>query len=256
MPFPVRATALFLLAPLCALARPACAQSVQWIRATAGLEQSALNNPGESAFRYSGIGPAFALQYQRTLGDNTFDIALGGSFGTLRSKVTTATSNLTTATLRTRFVRGAPRRTGPVEWTFGADLTGHVETTQHQYAGPFGSDDVFGFLTIGAGPVVRTRYRLSHATIVNELAVPLANLVDFPYANAKMNGDQVKLSFASLDKLQAFDDAVSYRVGAPGKPSVTWTYRLSYLRYLFADARRVAHQSLSMTLDLPFKGGR
>jgi hypothetical protein len=132
----------------------------------------------------------------------------------------------------------------------GAYLGATTDVTEHQYAGRPEPSDEFGYGAIELGPAVRASFRVKHATISNDLAVPLVNVVDFPYANLKMAGS-VHLRFATLPRLIVFDDAVSYGIGDGTKRNVRWTYRLTWLRYDLADTRTFVRHSLSLVMNFP-----
>ena len=136
----------------------------------------------------------------------------------------------------------------------GAHVAAKVDVSNHRYNSTFGFTDQFGFVTSGFGALVRTTRKVGRGVISNDLAVPLASWVDFPYANIKVNGDALHLRFAGLRTLQAFDESISYWLSPSGRASVGWTYRVTYLRYHGDDVRRFARQSLMAVVRVRLNG--
>ena len=147
------------------------------------------------------------------------------------------------------YLRRVPRPFAGAAWEAGASVDLFSDIAQHHYARLAMSDE-FGYATLGASPVARGEWKVRGVSIINRLSVPLANVVLFPYANAKMAAFS-DARFASPSSVRGFDESISYRAGPPTSRSLTWTYRLSWLRYVSSDTRTFAQQSLSLQIGMP-----
>lgn len=240
--------ALALLVAFAGAAR-AGAQAHSSIRLGAGIEQSAQRNPAESPYIYSGFGWTASLGYSRVAPSSAIEVAVAGGLGSLSSDVAKGRASHGLAEINLEYVRKTGVRLANAHWMVGGSLSGVVEATRHQYP-LYAGDDDFGYFRTGFGAALRTTWQWRNASVTNDLAIPLVNLIDFPYSNAKAHGEAVRFSLAGPASLQAFDDAISYRVGAEGTRGVVWTYRVSVMRYRYDDSRRFARQSLSMAFVL------
>ncbi len=246
---------IFACAALALAAPRSPAQSVSWLWASAGVEQSAQRNSGESPYVYSGFGGTLTLGYGRDTRAASFDISAAGSLGSLTSSVTTGIADHGTGDLSLRTLHALAAHFAGASWMLGARLDGTVDATTQRYP-LYGLTDDFGYLDLGLAPAVRTIYRWKNATITNDLSVPVASFIDVPYSNSRAQGSHVTMAFASLSTLQAFDDEISYRVGPADARHMAWIYRVSLLRYALVDSRRFARQSLSLAFDVPVSRSR
>ena len=220
-----------------------------------GLAETALRNPAESPYRLAGWGPTFSLGFDRRSPASALDITLRSGFATLHSGVSGGSSRNGVAAVDIRYVRAVGQSRGSVSWWVGTQMHATADISDHQYNGSFGShNDQFGIVASGLGATVRATHKLGSGLISSDLAVPLASWVDSPYANLKMNGDALQLRFASLWRLRAFDESVSYRVARSHRASIGWTYRLSYMQYTADDVRRFARQSLTGVVTVRLSG--
>src|SRR5687767_2934738 len=78
----------YLIAPCLALLQSpvAAQQPATPLSAALGVEQSASRNPGASPYIYRGLGAAGALRFSRHSNGNEWNVEIGGSRGTLRSR--------------------------------------------------------------------------------------------------------------------------------------------------------------------------
>ena len=220
-----------------------------------GLEETALRNPAESPYRLAGWGPTFSLGVDRRSSTSALDVTLLTGHAALHSGVSGGTSRNGVAAVDIRYLRAVGQSRGRVSWWIGTQMHATADISDHQYNGSFGShNDQFGIVASGLGATVRASHKLGAGLISSDLAVPLASWVDSPYANLKMNGDALRLQFASLGRLRAFDESISYRVLRSQRASIGWTYRLSYMQYASDDVRRFARQSLSGVITIRLSG--
>ena len=220
-----------------------------------GLEETALRNPAESPYRLSGWGPTFSLGFDRRSPASELDVTLRTGFASLHSGVSGGSSQNGVGAVDIRYLRAVGQSRGRVSWWVGTQMHATADVSDHQYNGAFGShNDQFGIVASGLGVTVRATHKLGSGLISSDLAVPLASWVDSPYSNLKMNGDALRLRFASLGRLRAFDESISYRVARSQRASIGWTYRLSYMQYTADDVRRFARQSLTGVVTVRLSG--
>lgn len=219
------------------------------LRIALGAEQSAQRNPAESPYVYSGWGPAVAMEYGRRSKGSESELLIALGYGSLTSDVPGARAQQGSFAIGSRYLRALDGPPATAAWKVGARLSASGTITNHQYASRDAFDDQFGYLNLGLGPSMVAAFRWRGAKITSDLSVPVANLIDMPYANAKMNGS-LDLRLASLPTLQAFDETITLRPGLDRAGRIAWKYRLSFFRYSNAGTRTFARQSLSVSVDL------
>jgi hypothetical protein len=137
------------------------------------------------------------------------------------------------------------RSTGRVDWRAGAAADWRLAHLRHDYSGTFASSSDFGFLAISLAPALSATISARGGTLANRIAMPVATFIDYPYSNAKAHGEKVRLQFATLDRLQALENDLTYRRG-----QLTWRYRFSFMRYVVDEPRVFANQALALELDV------
>jgi hypothetical protein len=245
----------YLIAPCLALLQSpvAAQQPATSLSAALGVEQSASRNPGASPYIYRGIGLVGTLRLTRRSEHSEWDVELDGSRGTLRSRASQGglpREVFTGAALGGGWLRRV-RSTGPVEWRAGASANWRLAHLRHDYTGMFATSSDFGFLAVHLAPAASAALPVRGGTLANRVAAPVVTFIDYPYSNAKAHGERVRLRFATLDRLQAIENDLTYRRGP-----WTWRYRFSFMRYVVGEPRVFANQSLALERDAFRRGAR
>src|SRR4029077_14696378 len=82
-----------------------------------------------------------------------------------------------------------------VRWSAGVDLQGRVESSTHSYADPSQTSDDFQFAALTLGPFVRLTLRPRVGAVINnDLCVPVAGIIDYPYSDDAANGGSPRSS--------------------------------------------------------------
>ena len=225
------------------------AASQSTYRVSLGPEESARQNPAQSPYVYSGWGWAGSFGYERAWSGSAVDLSFGVAAGSVSSDISGSSADRWSAGAAIGYLRRIPRRLAGGAWHMGGRVSAFSDVAQHDYPRMRISDE-FGYATFAASPALRSTWRVQGVTLANRLSVPVASFVLFPYANAKMAtvGD---LRFAGPSRVRGFDEAISYRAGPSTSRHLTWTYRVSWLRYVAADVRTYAQQSLSLEIGMP-----
>jgi hypothetical protein len=213
----------------------AFAQGGTLVRVTAGPEQVAQKNPAESPYVYNGSGWTASLAVTRKSASRVRQVEVVAGKTTMRSDLTPSDANHLALDLGYRDLR--PFVGGSV--LVGASLVGALEGSSHSYP-VYRTRDNFGYLRLSVGPVVRLRWR----RFTNDFQVPLLSLIDFPYTDAKSNGDGLRFSVAGPAALTAGEEALSMRAR-----NFVLSYRISALRYRYDEPRVFARQSFSLGFE-------
>jgi hypothetical protein len=231
------------------------AQSTTFLRLSLGIDQAAQSNPRASAYTYTGWGQAVGLDLARQRPRSSLELTTLVEGGGLHSEATGNDGTRVVLRAGTRWLRavGAP---GATSWMVGPDLSLLADVAQIQFKRS-GFSDEFGYGLIGLAPALRTGRNLRGGRLTNDFAFTTFGFIDSPWANLKAHPHHLDLKFVGPSSLLAFDEALSYCIACDRSRSLTWTWRLSILRYADAgDTRRFARQSLSVTANMPIRRSR
>lgn len=221
-----------------------------------GLDQRAQLNSGESAYRYHGVGWTAGAAVDRVRPRSDFAISLSFASATLHSSISAGDvprASVEAIEADAGYGRVVGDATSRIRWSVGAAVHDRAESSTHTYA--TGSNADFQFETLTIGPFVRTTIGVRRGTITNDVSMPVAGVIDFPYSDDNSNSF-THPSFAGAPSLFGVDDVLAYRVGPLDRPAFVFVYRVSYFRYALGTSRRDAHQSLSAYASFPFHPAR
>jgi hypothetical protein len=218
----------------------ASAQAASLVRIGAGSEQVAQKNPAASPYVYAGFGWTGFASFSRASERRTLqaDLSFGGA--PLHSGVTGSDAKHLAIDLSLRDLHPL----GVGTWMIGGVFAGSLEGSSHNYS-LYHTRNNFGYLRFSVGPAVRTRWQADGKLLANDLQVPLISLIDFPYADAKSNGDGLRFTVAGPWSLQSVDESLSMRI----RGGLVFTYHVSALRYRLGEPRVFARQSLSLGFE-------